>query len=374
MTTTGTTQQALTTSELVALLDEAGLDGRGGAGFSAARKIESAIGRDVALIVNGCDGEIGAAKDAWVLTAHLPQVRHAAALIGARRVRFAVHRDTPVERSLRAAGVEVLAIPDRYVASEASALVAFAAGGPAKPITKRTHLVHGAVDVNGRRLPTTLVLNAETMLRIAQIVDRGPDWFRSQGTIDEPGPRLVTITGAVPRPGVYETAAGVLLGDVLALAGVTDPGPVHAGGLAGGWIAADAVATTPWSRAALRAVGADIGAATLTVLAPDECPVDYAARLVDFAAGESAGQCGPCMFGLPAVAADFRALAAGRRGAAAQLDRRVPLLAGRGACHYPDGVGVFVTSTRTVFAEHLARHAEGACELRHPATKLTRGA
>ena len=82
-------------------------------------------------------------------------------------------------------------------------------------------------------------------------------------------------------------------------------------------------------------------------------------------AGESAGQCGPCVFGLPAVADDLAALAFGR-SSAALADRlwwRLATVEGRGACHHPDGVVRLVRSAIGAFADDLDRHrpATGPC-------------
>lgn len=350
--------------QLVQLLSDAGLDGRGGAGFSTAVKIGQAIENRADLIVNACDGELGADKDELVLVHRLDQVRRAVELIAPPRLRVAVHRGSPAEAVVRRAGLEVLTVPRRYVSSEASALVSLANGGLAKPFTKRQRLAIGARDLQGRRLPPTLVLNAETMLRIAEIAEHGPEWFRSFGTDTEPGPRLVTITGAVSRPGVYEAEAGLPLSRVLSLAGPVADGPVHAGGLAGGWVPAGLVGQTTWSRPSLAARGASIGAATLVVLEPQTCPLSYGASLLEYAAGESAGQCGPCMFGIPAAAANLRSVVDGQLGGLTALQRRLPLLPGRGACSFPDGVALFLASTLEVFAEHVDEHLADGCALR----------
>ena len=76
------------------------------------------------------------------------------------------------------------------------------------------------------------MLNAETVWRVAQIVERGADWFRSYGTPAEPGPRLASVSGAVPSPGVVETAVGVGVGRLIEAAGRVD-GPIAGVGLGG---------------------------------------------------------------------------------------------------------------------------------------------
>lgn len=209
-------------TDLIDLLDAAGLTGRGGAGFSTAVKVRAARDHGADLIVNACDGELGAAKDAWIVERHLPELLEGVALVtgGRGRVRFAAHRDSVTATRLVASGLELLAVPQRYVSSEESALIALAGGRPAKPMTKRTPFVFGGRDSQGRAVPPTVVLNAETLWLVAQVYRLGPQWFRSYGTADEPGPRLVAVGGSVGSPQVIETAAGVRLGELLERAGV----------------------------------------------------------------------------------------------------------------------------------------------------------
>ena len=90
-------------------------------------------------------------------------------------------------------------------------------------------------------------------------------------------------------------------------------------------------------------------------------------RCLTWAAGESAGQCGPCMFGLPALAADWRALVTGGDDTAyARVSSRVGLLPGRGACRFPDGVAGLATSALRVLSDHLLDHTSGRCAASHP--------
>ena len=346
-------------------LDEAGLTGRSGSAFSTAVKLGAALESRAELIVNACDGEIGAAKDAHVIQHHLGEVRNGAALTGLRRVTYAAHAGSETEGRLRAAGVSVLPVPARYVASEASALVSLHHGGLARPMTKRRRLVQGGRTPGGKKTRPVLVLNAETVLRITQIETFGPGWFRSYGTPEEPGPRLVALSGAVQAPGVYETETGPPLSQVLSLAGGPLPGAgaLNIGGLGGTWIAASRIPSLDYTTASLAAAGTTPGPGVMHLLGPSHCPVATVADMLNYAAGESAGQCGPCMFGLPAAAALFAELAAGAGGRAAQvaLRQRLALLTGRGACHFPDGVAAFTASALEVFSNHLTAHAAGHC-------------
>ena len=95
----------------------------------------------------------------------------------------------------------------------------------------------------------------------------------------------------------------------------------------------------------------------------DACPLMELARVTRWLAGESAGQCGPCMFGLPAIAGAVEELAAGGRPreSLAALSRWLPMVDKRGGCKLPDGVVRFVSSGLQVFADHVAEHQRHAC-------------
>ena len=361
---------ATTRGSLVDLLADAGLTGRGGAAFSTAVKLEAAQQHRADLIVNACDGEPGSVKDAWVVARHLPALVEGARLAAgprAGRTRYAAHRGSTTAERLRAAGLDVLEVPWHYVSSEETSLISAARGGPARPLTKRAPFVTGGRDSRGRRVRPTLVLNAETTWRIAQVAEHGADWFRSFGTAEEPGPRLVSLHGHVARPGVLETVAGVPLARLLDAAGAGDSGVagVLVGGLAGVLLTGPEAATTTWSGAGLAPYGGSLGSGVLEVLDPGTCPLSTLVALVTRAAGESAGQCGPCMFGLPSLAADLAALVARPDPAALQrVHGRLGLLPDRGACHHPDGTARLAASGLRAYAAHLDQHAEGRCGLR----------
>ena len=83
--------------------------------------------------------------------------------------------------------------------------------------------------------------------------------------------------------------------------------------------------------------------------------------MLGWLAGQSAQQCGPCLFGLPAIAGDFGQLALGRADAALfeRLHRRLGTVAGRGACSHPDGAVRLARSALSVFAADARAHAAG---------------
>jgi NADH:ubiquinone oxidoreductase subunit F (NADH-binding) len=101
----------------------------------------------------------------------------------------------------------------------------------------------------------------------------------------------------------------------------------------------------------------------LAALPADRCGLTETARIVGYLAAESAGQCGPCLNGLPRIAAALQELAGAghRKQVRADLERWAGLVIGRGACNHPDGTVRFVRSALRVFAPEIARHARGQC-------------
>jgi len=219
----------------------------------------------------------------------------------------------------------------------------------------------------GVRGRPTLVANVETLANVALISRHGAGWFRSLGAPDAPGSALVTVGGAVRQPGVYEIALGTPLRDVLALAGAAGPDvqAVLAGGYFGSWLAGRQALDAPASQPGLRAAGASFGAGILLVLPPGGCGLAETARIVRYLAGQSAGQCGPCVYGLPEIAAALEEIAFGSGGRNRWAPRAVRelsgLVEGRGACHLPDGVARLAASALRVFAEDVRHHERGPC-------------
>jgi NADH:ubiquinone oxidoreductase subunit F (NADH-binding) len=184
--------------------------------------------------------------------------------------------------------VRVAEIPRRYVASEETALVHYLTSGDARPLGKRPRAAERGV--RGR---PTLVDNVETLAQLASVVLLGPHHYRAART------ELVTITGAVRRPGVVEVSPGTVLAALLAAAG-GETEPVQAalvGGYGGTWVSDFRLGVS--------------GIPTVYALPERACGPAYTAEVLAFLAAESARQCGPCMFGLPAIAADFAELRCG---------------------------------------------------------------
>ena len=365
-------------ARLIELVAEAGLSGRGGAGFPTARKLRSvagARGRPI-VVANGVEGEPVSDKDK-ALMRHAPHlvldgVALAAGAVGANRAVVALAAGAGHElAALRAAlaererhdidraQIQVARIPDGFVSGEETAIIHSLNRGPATPtFTPPRPFERG---VGGA---PTLVQNVETLANLALIARYGPDWFRELGTTDEPGSALVTVSGSVARPGVYEIPLGLPVTELLAWAGgLSEPlSALLIGGYFGSWVEAEKALRLRLIDADLASAGASLGARAVVALPQSACGLVESARVVRYLAGESAGQCGPCVYGLDAIAGVFERLAHGPDAAApAQLRRWLGQVKGRGACSHPDGAARFVESALRVFAAEVELHARGRC-------------
>ena len=366
---------------LIDVVEASGLTGRGGAGFPAGRKMRSVAagpGRKV-LIANGAEGEPASLKDRLLLS-RLPHLvldgmTLAAEAVGASEAYLCLHRaeedlldglQDAVQGRL-AAGldpvpIQVTGIPGRYTSSEQSSIVQFLNGGPAKPTFSPPRPHERGVHGN-----PTLVHNVETLAHLALIARYGDRWFRGAGVASAPGSMLVTVSGAVARHGVYEVEMGTPLGQLVMLAGgPTEPlQALLAGGYFGAWLPVQTAWPVPMTHASLKAAGGSLGAGIVIALPASSCPVAETARVVRYLAEENAGQCGPCVFGLPALADALAGLAygGGRDGGVGQVATLLPLIERRGACRHPDGVTQLVRSLLRAFPGHARRHEQsGSCD------------
>jgi NADH:ubiquinone oxidoreductase subunit F (NADH-binding) len=364
--------------ELIESIDHSGLRGRGGADFPTARKLRAvAAGRRVsAVVVNGSETEPASAKDRLLLT-RLPHLVLdgavlAAAAVGAPEVivkvgdnaagslqslegAIAVRPNDPVP-------VRIVAGPEGYVAGEESAVIHYLNGGRELP----TFVPPRPFERGYRRRPT-LIQNPETLAQVALVARFGEHWYRELGTSADPGSALVTVSGAVRAPGVYEMAFGTPMTDLLEAAGGATEGlrALLVGGYFGTWVNAGEAMRLRLAREDLRSVGCSLGSGVIIALGQGSCGLHETARVIDYLAEQSAGQCGPCLYGLRAVADGVAGLAdGGSRGERDRILRWVSEIRGRGACHHPDGAVRFVASAISVFGAEIDSHRNGRCRAR----------
>lgn len=340
---------------LLELLDASGLAGRGGAGFPLAAKLRALRGTRPRIVVNATESEPASRKDRTLLgrTPHLvlDGALAVAAAVHARSTTVAVHDEGTAVEVRRAVAerpdarrVRVQAVGGGFVAGEARALLRALAGGPPLPPGGREHPAERGV----------LVSNVETFAQVAVLLRTGARRFADTGTRTEPGTTLLTVGGAVGRPGVVEVPIGVPLGIVLAAAQAASPQAVVMGGYHGSWHAP--LPDIELSRAGMRRAGGTFGAGVLLVLDEETCALGELARVTRWLAAQSAGQCGPCRFGLPALASDVDVLMGGEAHALGVALGHARVVTGRGACAHPDGTARFVTSALHLLRDEVHHH------------------
>jgi NADH:ubiquinone oxidoreductase subunit F (NADH-binding) len=358
---------------VIPVLESSGLLGRGGAGFPVGRKWRSVAGQTggrPVVLVNGAEGEPLSAKDRTLLRLRPHEVIDGALLaadaVDADRIVFYVgspHRDARTSlgralaerRDLRPA-IDLVKAPDTYVAGEETAAVHFVNVHDARPtVTPPRPYERG---IAGR---PTLVQNVESLAMAALIARNGDGWYREVGRAQTPGSALLTISGS-SADGVREVEIGTTIGEIAASSGAgsrpDDRQAVLLGGYFGGWLSSDRSWDLALDPLPLREAGSAFGAGVVAFLGNDRCGVRATSRIMDWMAGQSAAQCGPCVFGLRAIA-DATARLAGsqpERDDLERIERWSRQLAGRGACRHPDGAVGHLLSSLRVFGPEWELH------------------
>jgi NADH:ubiquinone oxidoreductase subunit F (NADH-binding) len=265
-------------------------------------------------------------------------------------LRALAERSDGERRMTRAVGA-----PPRYVAGDSSAAVHLIGAGVATPMntppSPHERGVEGA---------PTLVQNVESLAHAAMIARHGDSWYREAGRRGAAGTLLVTVTGGVSGPGVHEIEAGTSVAEIVELAGgATEPAnAVLLGGYFGSWVPAERAWDLPLDATMLRERGLSLGCGVVGILPQSRCAVCETAGIMRYLAAESSAQCGPCFFGLRALADACSRIA--ERGTNPDDMHRLQKwsieVRGRGACHHPDGAVVFLQSALKAFPDDFAHH------------------
>jgi NADH:ubiquinone oxidoreductase subunit F (NADH-binding) len=353
---------------LVEALAAVELTGRGGGHFPAAAKWRSvlAAGGGGTVVANAAEGEPASAKDAALLQ-HRPHLvldglLSAAEAMGADDVVVWLHEGAHASRSAlnRALAerrtafptepqIRVIGAPDRYISGESSVIVRALSGGPALPTLRRRPAAQEGV--GGR---PTLVHNVETLARVGLVARTGLEYRPTT---------LLTVLAGGHRT-VLEVGPEVTLGQAVAAGGwrpAEPPSAVLLGGYGGAWMDWTRAAPLAVDERAVRAAGSSLGAGIVIPLPATACGLAETAAITRYLADSSARQCGPCLFGLPAIADVLDLVVEGSAGRSELklLERYVGEVSGRGACHHPDGAVRLVRSALDVFRIELAEHLRG---------------
>jgi NADH:ubiquinone oxidoreductase subunit F (NADH-binding) len=303
--------RAMEPNELVSLVKASGLQGRGGAGFSAGMKWGFVRGEAETtryLVVNADEGEPGTFKDREVMLRRphrmLEGMLIAAHAVGAQKAFIYIRGEfLAANRSISAAithaqaqapnvHIEVVAGHGAYICGEETALLEAIEGRRGMPRLKPPYPTH-----KGLWNKPTLMNNVETLACVPSIVERGADWFRQLGR-GEAGTKLYCISGHVAHPGTYELPLGVCLDELVEAAGgyLGNPVAFSPGGASSGFLPMSH-RTTPLDFGSLSKAGAMLGSAGVVVL---NDTVDLAQAVkwqLEFFEDETCGQCAPCRIG-----------------------------------------------------------------------------
>ena len=306
-----------TADEVIATLEASSLRGLGGAGFPAGRKwrIVRAAAAPRLMAVNIDEGEPGTFKDRWYLERDphrfLEGLRVAAWAVGISAVYIYLRDEYHAGRAILQAELAALqAAPPvpggptielrrgagAYICGEESAMIESIEGKRGLPRLRPPYVAQ--VGLFGR---PTLEHNFETLFWVRDIVERGADWFASQGRHGRKGLRSFSVSGRVREPGVKLAPAGITLRELVdEFCGGMVPGhtlKAYLPGGASGGILPARLADLPLDFDTLQPQGCFIGSAAVIVLSQHDSVLDAARNLMRFFEHESCGQCTPCRNG-----------------------------------------------------------------------------
>jgi NADH-quinone oxidoreductase subunit F len=377
--------------ELIQLVKDSGLRGRGGAGFPTGLKwsfIPQGDGKPHYLVVNADEGEPGTCKDVPLMMADPHSLIEGIIIASyAIRANFAaiyirgevVHAIRRLQHAVREAyakgylGKNILgsgfdldlvvhAGAGAYICGEETALLDSLEGYRGQPRLKppfpATHGLYSS---------PTVVNNVETIASVPYIVLGGADWWKSMGTERSPGPKLYSISGRVNDPGQYECALGTTLRQLLELAGGMKDGHElkfwTPGGSSTPMLTADHL-DVPLDFEGAAGAGSMLGTTAVMVFSQQDDPVYAAYRFTEFYAHESCGKCTPCREGNYWMVRTLRRILSGA-GTRQDLDTLLDTcdnIFGRSFCALGDGATSSIVSSLKYFQQDYLDYIEGRKE------------
>jgi NADH:ubiquinone oxidoreductase subunit F (NADH-binding) len=378
--------------DVLQAISDAGLRGRGGAGFPTGKKWQftrEAQGEPRYLVINGGEDEPGSKKDR-VLLENLPHLIIEGTILSAyaigankaylyinARYEAAIKSITDALAEAKAEDywgekvlgsdfnldIEIFPAPHNYVAGEDTAVLEVIEGR--KPLPRQKPPFPVTVGLFGK--PTS-VNNVETIANVAPIVLKGADWYRKFGTPESSGTMIFSLDDDVNRPGVYELPFGTPLRYLIETCG---------GGLKSGkkikaiMPAAPSSAflppekmDTPLDHNSMRDAGAGLGCGVVKLISEGTCIVEEVLRIADFFTAESCGQCPACRMETNTLSMMMKKVQAGQ-GGQPMLDQFGKILAfnkGKGFCNLIAMPGPPIESALKLFPADFAAHlATGKC-------------
>jgi len=314
----------MTSDEVIGIVKDSGLRGRGGAGFPTGMKwsfVPQNDGKPHYLVVNADESEPGACKDIPLMLAnphalvegiaiasYAIRANHAFIYIRGevphviRRVMNAVEQayaEGLLGKNIQGSGfnleVVVHAGAGAYICGEETALLDSLEGRRGQPRLKPPFPA-----VAGLYASPTVVNNAETLASVPSIILNGADWFKSMGTEKSPGFKLFAVSGHVNRPGIFEAALGTTMSELLDYAGGMRKGSKLKFWIPGGssvpMLTPDHI-DIPMTYEDLAAAGTMLGTGTPMMFDHTTSVVKAVTRWLEFYKHESCGKCTPCREG-----------------------------------------------------------------------------
>jgi NADH-quinone oxidoreductase subunit F len=374
--------------DVIAMVKDSGLRGRGGAGFPTGMKwgfIPQGDGKPHYLVVNADESEPGTCKDiplmmasphtlleGVIISSYAIRANHAfiycrgEVLHVVRRLQQAVeeaYRAGHLGANIRGSGydldVVVHAGAGAYICGEETALLDSLEGRRGQPRLRPPFPA-----VAGLYAAPTVVNNVESIASVPMIVDKGADWFSSMGTEKSKGFVLYSLSGHVAKPGQYEGPLGMTLRQLLELAGGVREGHTLKFWTPGGSstpLLTDEHLDVPLDFEAIGAAGSMLGTRALQIFDDTTCVLRAVLRWTEFYKHESCGKCTPCREGTWWLVQTLERLEAGH-GAPGDLDVLLDLcdnILGRSFCALGDGATSPITSSIQYFRQEYLDHLTG---------------
>ncbi|GAC1325070.1 MAG: NADH-quinone oxidoreductase subunit NuoF [Mycobacteriales bacterium] len=377
--------------EIIAMVKDSGLRGRGGAGFPTGMKwgfIPQGDGKPHYLVVNADEGEPGTCKDTplmmadpheliegVIIASYAVRSNHAFIYLRGELVQAGRRLDAALAEARAAGyvGTDILGSgfdleitihrgAGAYICGEETALLDSLEGYRGQPRLRPPFpATHGLYN------SPTVINNVETIASVPWIVLRGVEWWRSMGTEKSPGPKIMSVSGHVNRPGQFEVPLGTTLRELLELAGgVRDGHQLKAwtpGGSSTPMLTGEHL-DAPLDFEGMVDAGSLLGTTAIMVMDETTCIVKTALRLTQFYAHESCGKCTPCREGTYWMA---QILARLEQGVGSEEDIATLLdtcdnIFGRSFCALGDGATSPIVSGIKYFRDEFVAHYEqGGC-------------
>ena len=388
----------MTPEQIIEQVREAGLRGRGGAGFPAGVKwglCRKSPGDEKYLICNADEGDPGAFMDRSILegTPHvvIEGMAIAAYAIGASQGIIYVRAEYPIavrnskiaiEQALRAGflgqdifgsgfnfHINVREGAGAFVCGEETALIASLEGQRGMPRSRPPFPAQ-----KGYRGKPTNINNVETFANIPSIIRNGKDWYRSIGTENSKGTKIFALAGKVNNTGLVEVPMGTTLRQIVFDIGGGIPNKqlfkaAQMGGPSGGCVPAQFL-DLPIDYESMKQVGAIMGSGGLIVMDENTCIVDIARFFLEFVQKESCGKCVPCRAGTRHMLDILTRICAGRglEGDVELLEQLAQVVKTGSLCGLGQTAPNPVLSTLRYFREEYEAHINekrcpaGACQ------------